>query len=467
MKNISVLGHRHVAVIGGGISGLSVAFWLHQQGCRVSVLEGNNRVGGIIRSEQIGGYTIDHAANCLMNFLPEVNHLIETVGMAGERILRSPGANKRYLLKQGMPQAVPLMPKEIFTSSFWSWKAKLGMIMEPFIAASASENEETVADFIRRRFGRELLEQAIDPFVAGTLSGDPELACIQSVLPQLYKMEQQYGSVIRGMLAAKRAGSHSHYPRQLCSFKDGMEALPAAISRYLGDRVRTGIRVQSVERTGKQWALTLAHVKDYENTQSIEKIEVNDIIIATPAEAAAKLVEPVSALLAGQLKGIPYAPMAVLTLGFRAQDIRHPMDGMGCLIPAREKKNILGMFWNSSLFANRAPAGHALVTCYLGGLRNPDMLAHDDEQLISLAMADLHNMVDIHGEPEFVRVIRHEKGLPQYHLGHQQRLTTIEAQLRLLPGLYLSGNYLNGVSVRDRIAQGKVLAERILQDGNI
>jgi len=466
MKNTSVVGRRHIAVIGGGISGLATAFWLRQKGCEVTVFESDNRVGGIIRSERIRGYTIDRAANCLMNFLPEVNHLIETVGLAGERVFREPAANKRYLLKQGKPQAVPLKPMDMLMSSFWSWKAKLRMVMEPFISVSAPGNEETVADFVRRRFGRELFEQAIDPFVAGTLSGDPEQACVQSVMPQFYNMEQQYGSVIRGMFALKAAGSHGRYPKQLFSFKQGMEALPTAIACYLGNKVRTGIRVQGVERIGKQWVLTVAHAQDMEHVRDVEEIEADAVVIATPGAAAAQLLEPLSSVLAGQLKGIPYAPMAVMTLGFRKQDINHPMDGMGCLIPAREKKNILGMFWSSSLFADRAPNGHVLVTCYAGGMRNPDMLEHDDNQLIHLAMADLRDMMDIHGEPTFVRVIRHAKGLPQYHLGHQQRLTTIDAQLRLLPGLYLSGNYLDGVSVRDRIAQGNHLAERILRDGN-
>ena len=459
MNQSHTLGCRHVVVIGAGISGLATAFWLRQNGCAVTVLERDERVGGIIRSEHIHGYTIDHAANCLMNYLPEVNHLIETVGLAGERVFRDPAAKQRYLLKHGKPQAVPLTPKEVFTSSFWPWKAKLRMAMEPFIAASESGTEESVADFIRRRFGRELFEQAIDPFVAGTLSSDPEQACIQSVMPQFYRMEQQYGSVVRGMLAAKRSGSHRHYPKQLFSFKQGMETLPSAIARYLGDRVHTGIKVQSVERIGKQWTLTAACA------DGMEKIGADAIVVATPAAAAACLLEPLSGVLAGQLRSIPYAPMAVVTLGFSRDAIHHPMDGMGCLIPAREKKNMLGLFWNSSLFANRAPDGHALVTCYAGGMRNPDMFEYDDSRLIQLVMADLRSVMEVHGEPEFVRVIRHVKGLPQYHLGHQQRLSTIDAQLRLLPGLYLAGNYLDGVSVRDRIAQGKHLTNRILQHG--
>ncbi|MDQ6959710.1 MAG: protoporphyrinogen oxidase, partial [Mariprofundaceae bacterium] len=318
---------KSIVVIGGGISGLTTAFWLRQQGYEVTVLERDARAGGVIRSERIKGYTIDHAANCLMNFLPEVNHLIETVGLAGEQVFRDPGANKRYLLKQGVPQAVPLTPKEIFTSSFWPWPAKLRMAMEPFIPASGPDTGETVAEFIRRRFGRELLEQAIDPFVAGTLSGDPDRTCVQSAMPKFYGLEQKYGSVIRGAIASKLAGVRTRCPGQMSSFRTGMEALPAAIARYLGDRVLTGARVSLIERIGRQWVVTAVYAG------STMQIEADAVVVAAPAQAAAQLLEPLSDLVADQLKGIVYAPMGVLTLGFRARDIAHSLDGIGCLVP--------------------------------------------------------------------------------------------------------------------------------------
>jgi len=455
--NLNQIG-KNIIVIGGGISGLSTAFWLRQKGYEVTVLECDARAGGVIRSERIKGYTIDHAANCLMNFLPEVNHLIETVGLTGEQVFRKQGANKRYLLKQGRPQAVPLTPKEIFTSSFWPWSAKLRMVMEPLIPASSPDAEETVAGFIRRRFGREFLEQAIDPFVAGTLSGDPERTCVQSAMPKFYGLEQKHGSVIRGAIANKLAGIRTRCPVQMSSFRTGMEALPMAIARYLGDRVLTGARVNSIERIGQRWVVTAVYAG------SMMQIEADAVVTAVPAQAAAQLLTPLSDLLADQLRGIVYAPMGVLTLGFRVQDIAHPLDGIGCLVPGRENRKLLGSLWNSSLFAHRAPEGRVLLTCYLGGMRNSEMLKHDDQRLTDLAMSDLGKMLGIKGEPEFVRLIRHERGLPQYHLGHQQRLATMNEQLSLLPGLYLTGNYIDGVSVRDRIARGKQLAERIFAE---
>jgi len=445
---------RHVAVVGGGISGLAAAFWLRQEGCKVSLLESTGRTGGLIRSERYRGYLIDHAAHCLVNFLPQVNHLIETVGLAEERMI-GPSGETRYMLKDGRPQAVPLSLHSMLTSSFWSWSAKFRLAVEPFIPPARAGVEETVADFVRRRFGREWLEQAVEPLVAGMLAGDPHRACVQSVMPKLYEMEQRYGSIIRGMLASRVRGSRSRYPRQLLTFTHGMESLPAAIARCLGDAVRTGVRVEAVERCGRQWSLALA------SGRGMEEIRTDAVVIATPAAAAARLLAPLSRVLAAQLRGIPYAPLAVVAMGFQASTVRRPADGMGCLIPEREKKRILGVFWGSAPLAVRATAGRVLLSCYVGGLRHPELLEMDDEDLSALVMHDLRGILGLHGEAEFVRVIRHGAGLPQYHLGHRQRLATIAAQLRLLPGLYLCGNYLDGVSVCDRIDASRKLVTRM------
>jgi len=449
---------KNVVVIGGGISGLAAAFWLRQNGFEVTVLERDSRAGGVIRSEHTNGYTLDYAANCLANFLPEVNHLCETVGLSGEQIFRNKQASRRYLLKQGITQAVPLTAFEMMTSSFWPWTARLRMAMEPFVPASEPESEETVADFVRRRFGRELFEQAIEPFIAGTFSGDAEQACVRSMLPRLYGLEQQYGSVIRGVIASRLSGRKSRYPTRLFSFRDGMEALPHALARYLGNRLVLDTEVKSITRSGRRWKV------EAEYSGCPVALEADAVILAVPAQAAARLLDPLSDVLAVQLKSVVYAPMAVVFTGFRKNDIRHPLDGIGCLVPGREGRRILGSLWNSSLFVHRAPAGRALLTSYVGGLRRPDAVEYDDQKLLDWVMTDMKAMLGIHGNPEVVRIIRHRHGLPQYQLGHQRRLATIAKQLRLLPGLYLCGNFLDGISIRDRIARGRQLANRICSE---
>lgn len=450
---------RRVVVIGGGISGLSTAFWLQQEGVDVVVLERSHRVGGVIRSEQVDGYTVDHAANCLMNFLPEVNYLCETVGLSTEQIPRQAKAENRYMVKHGKAVAVPTKVKDILLSPYWSLSGKLRMMLEPFIPAAAPDAEESVADFIRRRFGRELYERAIEPFVAGTLSGDAERTCAKSTLPKFHEFEQKYGSIIKGAVTSKLVGAKSRCPRNLFSFKQGMETLPNAIAEHLGDSVRLNTGVSAIKRVGQRWL-----VRTSSGGTVSETIEADAVVIATPSQVAANLVQSLSTLLASQLNSIVYSPMVILALGLDEKNIEHPLDGIGCLVPAVERNHLLGSLWSSSLFAERAPDGKALITCYMGGMVDKGALECSDEELVNRAMQDLKGLIGASGEPEFVRVVRHARGLPQYHLGHQKRLEVIDGQLRLLPGLRLTGNYLDGVSVRDCIARGKTMAGKIISD---
>ncbi|MES0371714.1 MAG: protoporphyrinogen oxidase, partial [Mariprofundaceae bacterium] len=275
---------RRVVVIGGGISGLSTAFWLQQEGVDVVVLERSDRVGGVIRSEQIDGYTVDHAANCLMNFLPEVNYLCETVGLSTEQIPRQAKAENRYMVKHGKAVAVPTKVKDILTSPYWSLSGKLRMMLEPFIPAAAPDAEESVADFIRRRFGRELYERAIEPFVAGTLSGDAERACAKSTLPKFHEFEQKYGSIIKGAVTSKLVGAKSRCPRNLFSFKQGMEALPNAVAEHLGDSVRLNTGVSAIERVGQRWLVRTT--SGGSDAEVMETIEADAVVIATGAKPA-------------------------------------------------------------------------------------------------------------------------------------------------------------------------------------
>jgi len=436
---------------------LSTAFWLRQSGVDVAVLEHSRRIGGVIRSEQLHGYTIDHAANCLMNYLPEVNYLCETVGLSTQQVFRQTKAEKRYMVRQGQVIRVPTRALELITSRYWSPTTKLRMLLEPLVPKSGSTAQESVADFIRRRFGSEIYERGIEPFIAGTLAGDAERVCAKSALPRFSELERQYGSIIKGALIRKFRGNHLAYPRHLFSFTTGMEALPIAIGEHLGSDLYTDTQVLAIERQGQHWLLTT------ESGGDTELLEADAVIMATPAVAAANLLHPLSGLLASQLRSIVYAPMAVLTLGFDVEDIDHPLDGIGCLIPALERKQVLGMLWNSSLFVQRAPTDKALITCYMGGMLNPGILEYADQELSDQAMQEMKALLGIHRDPEFIRLIRHARGLPQYHLGHQQRLQRIAEQLRLLPGLYLTGNYLNGVSVRDCIARGKKVAQEVAQ----
>lgn len=447
---------KRVIVIGGGISGLSTAFWLKQKGIDVRVLERSSRGGGLIRSEKVDGFLMDHAANCVFNYLPEVNFLCQTLGLNSSQVLRQEVARKRYLVKNGIPTPVPMKMKDFITSDLWSLKGKLRLLLEPFIPRAENPDEETVSQFITRRFGREIFERSIEPYVAGTLSGDAEKSCVRSTFEQFSKMEDKYGSIIKGAIARKLKGVRTSCAAQVFSFRDGMEELPAALISYLGDSFLNNCLVSNLDRVGRQWAVKA------ERGGVEETFHADSVIIAAPAWAAASMVEPLSYNLSMLLGGIEYSRMASIFFGFDRKDVEHKLDGIGCLVPKVERGfNTLGSLWSSTLFEGRSPHGKVLFTNYMGGMRNRDILNWSDGDMISSSFDDLRRTVGIRNMPVMTRLVRHERALPQYNLGHQMFLERLEEELNLLPGLHITGNFMKGVSVRACISQGRETAHKV------
>ncbi|MDH3973678.1 MAG: protoporphyrinogen oxidase [Deltaproteobacteria bacterium] len=449
------LNKKRVIIIGGGISGLSAAFWLKQKGFHAVVLERNARAGGLIKSERVGGALIDHAANCVFNFLPEVNFMVNTLGLGPEKIARQEAAKRRYLVKNGKPKVVPMKIGELIFSDLWSLKAKLRLMVEPLIPKSAPEQEETVAQFITRRLGREVFDRSIEPYVTGTLAGDAEKACLKSTFKQFAALEQDHGSILKGVVARKMKGIRTACAAEVFSFKDGMESLIKGLGNYLGDKLVTDCPIEKIERVGKEW---------YVHTGSAGNsiIKGDAVVMATPAGIAAGLVDQLSVNLSMMLKGIEYSSMNIIYITFKREDVEHKLDGIGCLIPAREKGfSSLGSLWSSTLFPGRTKGDEVLFTSYLGGMRNKDLVDLPDEELIDRCLKDLRQLVGVKGFPSLTRVVRHKKALPQYNLGHQMFLKKLDEELALIPGLHVTGNYLQGVSVRACISQGKTVAETI------
>jgi oxygen-dependent protoporphyrinogen oxidase len=449
-----------VAVIGGGISGLSVAFWLLQNGMETIVLEEGSRPGGIIRSERADGYLIDHAANCLLNFLPEVNTLCDTVNVRKAQIYRSKGARRRYLLKNGHPTHMPEGLLEFLGTDLWSLKGKLRLILEPLIPRARTDEDETVAQFIIRRFGHETLEQIVEPFIGGSYAGDPFQLSVKSTFPILHTMENRYGSVMIGALIKRLKGSKATCPTHLFSFSHGMETLPRAISHYLGERFVPGSRVMGIEhRVDKTWDI----ITEKDGTSTIYNSDA--VVIATPSYEAARLINSLDAGTSDMLKGIKYSPVVVVYTGFKRDSVKHPLDGIGCMIPSGKGYSILGTLWNSTLFTDRAPEGMVAFTNYLGGRRNPEMIDKADEKFMDATIRDLDKIVGINSPPSFVRIIRHKRAIPQYTTGHQGILKTVESTPGRIPGLFIAGNYLRGISVRDCISYGARLGAYLKNNG--
>ena len=442
-----------VLVIGGGISGLATAWWLSRLGIPVELWEAAGRAGGKIRSRRTGGYLCEQAAGLLVNFRPEVDQLVREAGLEPARRGRSDDL-RRYVLHGGALAEVPMRLPAMALSPLWSLRGKLRLLAEVAIPREPAE-DESVARFIRRRLGAEILETAIDPFVSGTLAADPEQASADAVLPRLKALEHRYGSITLGMLVNRVLKRRRANRADTFSFQGGMGALIQALAANPGIRLRTGVRALGLERMANGW-----RVEGEADGKRI-RAEAAQLLISTPADEAARLLSPLDRRLANLLSGIDYAPLAVVHLGMRRDRVRHPLDGTGFLVPRRARCGFNGNLWMSTLFPGRAPAGRVLLTSYLGGVRDPGAAERSDRQLQGQLLRDLAPLLGLTGDPEYLRVDRHPRGLPLYHGDYQQRCREITRLAAVQPGLHLGANYLGGVSVRERLHQGMLCADRI------
>ncbi|MEJ1469619.1 MAG: protoporphyrinogen oxidase [Candidatus Sedimenticola sp. (ex Thyasira tokunagai)] len=430
-------------IIGGGISGLSTAWHLAQQGVNVEVWEADERPGGKIRSTHDAGYLTERAAGMVVNFRPEIDRLITALGMDEDKTSRNDALN-RYLMHKGQLAAVPMKLPAMARSPLWSRRTKLRLLAEILIPQGGKENE-TVSAFIERRLGSEILETAMEPFVAGTLASDPDLAEARSVLPRLTALEKRYGSLTLGMLIngifkRRRANNAESF-----SFQGGLSDLVDSLSNSAGVNIRYNMKVDNIGRTADGWQVTAGS----------QKRHTPQLILSTPAYTAATLLQDSDQQLARLLSGIDYSPIGVLHFGLQETKISHPLDGTGFLVPRREPLGFNGNLWMSRLFPGRAPTGHHLLTSYLGGHRHRHQLQWSDERIISETLSNLAPLLGIRGEPDYIRLERHQRGLPMYHGEYQARVTAIRSRLTVAaPGLHLCANYLEGVSIRERIFQG-------------
>lgn len=442
-----------VLVVGGGISGLSTAWWLARQGISVEVWEADAHPGGKIRTVREAGYVTERAAGLLVNFRPEIDRLINQLELDPNKKLRDDQL-KRYILHRGRLTQVPMLLPALLASPLWSLPAKLRLMGEVFIPKGSYEGE-SVSDFIRRRLGKEVLDTAMDAFVCGTLASDPDLAEAQSVLPRLTALENRYGSLTSGMLVNKVLKRRHANTADTFSFQGGMSELTHKLAQSPGVTVRCNARVDAVLKDGDQWQVS-GSINGISNTISIPQL-----VLSTPADVSGKLLSPLDKQLGKLLCGIEYSPIAVLHLGLRSEQISHPLDGTGFLVSKHNQLPVNGNLWMSSMFPHRAPEEHTLLTSYLGGVRHPEQLNQTNEQLTDTVVDGLRPLLGIKGVMDYVRVERHHRGLPLYHGQYRARLAQVDERLKTLPGLQLNANYMQGVSVRERIFQGHKMADKI------
>ncbi|RRJ85041.1 protoporphyrinogen oxidase [Aestuariirhabdus litorea] len=445
-------------IVGGGISGLSCAAWMQPAELAMELWESSHRVGGKIGSHRQQGYLCEQSASMVVNHLAPVEQLIHACGAAQQRMERPASrARVRYLLEQERLHPLPPSLPGMARSSLISWRGKLRMLAEPLIPRSTL-TEESAAAFIRRRLGSELLERALDPYISGTLACDPEQACARSVLPRLNALEQEYRSILLGALWQRLRGQRTPMGSTPFSFAEGMQHLPRQLARLVQQQpgqLQLQHRVESIEPCRLGWRV---HATTGRGERTLE---CRQLVLCCPAPEAARLLAASDPELGQLLATIEYAPITLVHTGFRTDQVQHPLDSQGFLTPSRSPLTINGSLWPSSVFDNRAPAGHHLLTTYLGGSRRPEARDWNDADALQRVLEDLDRVLGLRGEPGFVELVRHPQALPLYQIGHYQRGQRIEQLCRRLPGLHLNGNYLGGVSIRDRIAASHRLARRL------
>ena len=458
--------HRDVIVIGAGISGLVCAYRLKRLGLDVALIEKSNRVGGVIQSEQIDGYLIERGPNSSQGS-DELVALVEELGIIDELVEGDPKA-PAYVYFGGRLHAVPSGLGAFLGTKLLSLSGKLRILKEPFVPVRRTKSEESVASFARRRIGREAADRLVAPFVSGIYAGDAEQLSVQAAFPRLANLETGSGGLFRGMLAKAREARLARKDasavldkatptrRRLCSFRGGMAFLPATLASKLGEDLLTGCRGLQIAR-GESNAFSV----EFEHGGDHHKLTSSHLVIATPANVASNLIASISDELSQLLEEINYPPLAIVSLAYDQSAIKTPLDGFGFLVPPSEGMNILGCVWNSSLFPGRAPRGKCLVTSFVGGARSPALARLADADLVATAHAELRKVLGISGEPHAVAITRYDRSIPQYNLGHAERVRKIESLLKEAPRLSLIGNYLHGVSTGDCIKEADQIARKI------
>ncbi len=386
---------------------------------------------------------------------PATDALVARLGMADLRIDREAGLRNRYLLRNGAIHRFALHPLHFFTSNVLSPLGRLRLLIEPFVPPL--DHDESVADFVRRRLGREWLEYVFDPLVGGLHAGDPERLSMSALLPRLKGLERRFGSLTRGILKARQTSKEIPGSRHLFSFQEGLATLPQALALALKGRLRMGVMVDGV-RPGPSGGYLVMGQKGGETT----RWWTPNVVVALPSYAAARVLESFASGPVQALETIPHPPLAVVFLGYRSEDVGHPLDGFGYLAPGIEHRPALGMLFSSTLFPGRAPEGHVALTAFVGGVRQPDLACLTATELEAAIVREASVLLNIKAAPVLVRTRFWPRGLPQYEMGHGARVEAVRRVETDHPGLFVTGNYLAGVSTSTCIEQAHSTAQRVL-----
>jgi oxygen-dependent protoporphyrinogen oxidase len=472
---------KRIAVVGGGLSGLAAAHHLLELSLArsvpiaLTVFEASSRIGGVMGTECIGGYLVETGADSFITSKPWAVDLCQRLGIADRLIPTAKTHRGALVLRNGKPLPVPegfqlLSPAKVWpvlTSRIFTPWGKLRMGLEYFLPRRKSQEDESLADFVRRRFGKEALERLVQPLVGGIYTSDPEKLSLHATMPQFVQMEQEHRSLIRA--SRKKARDNSSPETKAEQSASGARyglfvTLKGGISELLetlAERVREKATIHlnaSVRSLSRESNGTWTWMPDDGPPQNFDAV-----VLAIPAYRAAELLKDTDADLSRLLSGIEYASTAIVVSGHKLSDIGHPLDSFGLVIPAIERRRILAVSFTSRKFPDRAPEGCVQLRTFVGGAMQPEELSHSDDAIIQMVRKELGELLGVMGEPDFVRIARWNRAMPQYHVGHLDRIDEIERLVKQLPGLALAGNAYRGVGVPDCIHSGERAAESVFQ----
>lgn len=471
---------QRVVIIGGGISGLAAAHRLIERSAQsenkrpeILLLEASARLGGVIRTERRDGFLLEAGPDSFISEKPEAVELAKRINLTSRLIETNEARRKSFIVRKGRLHAVPegfqlLAPSRFWpfaTTSIFSLTGKARMALDLILPRRATVNgshEESLAQFVRRRLGREALERMAQPMVGGIYTADPENLSLRATMPRFLEMEREHRSLIRAMWkqsrkvqASESKGTSGARYSLFLSFDEGMQALADGIIARLNDvSIRLNTRVESLafDDATKQWKIGVSK----EDT-----ILADAICLALPAYASAKLLREADAQLSSELEAIPYASTATINFAYKRADIPHALDGFGFVVPFIERRSILACSFSSVKFAGRAPVGHVLLRAFVGGALQPEMFALEEEAMIEAARRDLQQLLGVRTEPLFAHVEKWPRSMAQYHLGHIERVGRIRQRLNANPTLKLAGNAFDGAGIPDCIRSGETAADEI------
>lgn len=448
-----------VGVIGAGISGLTTAFYLARflqergEEFSVDVYEKSDRPGGTIHSIRKEGFLIEEGPNGFLDSKPSTLRLCGELGIGDKLLPADESSRRRYILLNGKLILVPAKPGQFLKSEIMSFKGKLRLFCEGLIKKGETEKDETIAEFGRRRIGREAVENLLDPMVTGIFAGDPESLSLRACFPRIWEMEQEYSSLTRALMAVKKKKKNAGPAGpggNLTSFAEGTDYLIGNMAQRNDLNVFLNTEVKAIHFSENSWYVE-------------ESNKAYDILVsAVPAYAFSRLLKKLEPSASEIVNRIPYSPMAVVGLGYRRELVCEKIDGFGFLIPYKERRKILGALFSSRIFPDRAPEDYELIQVMLGGARFTEISAMDDKTVLETALEELSSILSLNSKPDFIHLTRYKKAIPQYRRGHLLLLENLKEKLAPFKGLFFTGNAFTGIGINDCTKAGLETAEAAL-----